>query len=93
MKKLLIISMIILGTVSFARGGSEGEDRQGSFRDYEFNERRDIIEPMEENLERMSRFSPMEWEADKEVTEENFEKYAEFHKDLERSDMGEDSER
>jgi len=93
MKKLLILTMIILGTVSFARGGSPTEDREGSFRDYEYNERRDIVEPMEENLDRLSRFSPLEWQESNEVTEENFKKYEDFHKDLARSDQGENSER
>jgi len=93
MKKLLVVSMIILGTVSFARGGSEAEGSQGSFRDYEFNERRDIVEPMEESLDRLSRFSSVEWESSKEATEENFEKYADFHKDLALSDRAEDSEK
>ena len=72
--------MIILGTVSFAR-------------DYEFNEKRDIAEPVEEQVERLSRYTPLEWQMDKEITEENFEKYADFHKELARSDQGENSER
>lgn len=93
MKKLMIISMMILGTVAFARGGSVDSDRDFSNRDFEFNERRDIVEPMKENIDRMSRFTPAEWAMDKEKTEENLKKYEDFHRDLERSDMGENSQR
>ena len=62
MKKLLILTMVILGTVSFAR-------------DFEYNEKRDIVKPMEENIDRLSRFTPQEWQMDKEATEMNFKKY------------------
>lgn len=80
MKKLLILSMVILGTVSFAR-------------DFEYNEKRDIVKPMEENIDRLSRFTPQEWQMDREATEMNFEKYEDFHRELDRVDKGENSER
>jgi len=80
MKKLLILSMVILGTVSFAR-------------DFTYNAKRDIVEPMEENIERLSRFTPQEWQMDKEATEMNIEKYEDFHRELDRADKGENSER
>lgn len=98
MKKLILLTLIVLGTVSFARGGS-GRDSFGdvgpgdSLRDYEYNERRDIVIPMEENVERLSRFSPYELEIEMIAAEENIEKYPEFHRDLDRSDMGENSDR
>lgn len=95
MKKLILLTLIVLGTVSFARGGS-GRDTFGpgdSLRDYEYNEKRDIVIPMEENIERLSRFTPYELEIENIAAEENIAKYPEFHRDLDRSDMGENSER
>ncbi len=80
MKKLLLLTMLILGVTSFAR-------------DFEYNEKRDIVKPMEENIDRLSRFTPQEWQMDKEATEMNFKKYEDFHKELERTDKGEESER
>ncbi len=80
MKKLILLSLIVLGTVSFAR-------------DYTFNERRDIVKPIEENVERMSRFTPDEWmNLDMETTE-NFVKYEYFHWELDRMDKGENTNR
>jgi len=48
---------------------------------------------MEENLDRLSRFTPQEWQMDKEATEMNIKKYEDFHKELDRADKGEESER
>lgn len=98
MKKLILLTLIVLGTVSFARGGS-GRETFGnigpgdSLRDYEYNEKRDIVIPMEENIERLSRFSPYELEIENIAAEQNIAKYPDFHRDLDRSDMGENSER
>ena len=80
MKKLILLSLIVLGTVSFSR-------------DYTFNERRDIVKPIEENVERMSRFTPDEWmNLDMETTE-NVVKYEYFHWELDRMDKGENTNR
>ena len=72
--------MVVLSCLSFAR-------------DYERNEMRDIVKPMEGNIDRLSRFTPQEWQLDKEEAEINFKKYENFHKDLERSGKGEESKR
>ena len=72
--------MVILGVTSFAR-------------DFEYNEKRDVVKPMEENVERLSRFTPQEWQMDKEATEMNIKKYEDFHKELDRADKCEESER
>ena len=79
MKKLMIM-MVVLGSVAFGR-------------DLTYNEKRDIINPMEETIDRMSRFTPMELELADTLRDENIKKYPEFHRDLGRSDQGENSER
>lgn len=80
MKKLMLLAFIVLSIGSFAR-------------DYDTNEKRDIIYPMFENSGRMSRFSDSELELEIAATNRNIEKYADFHRDLERSHMGENSKR
>lgn len=80
MKKILLLMMVILGVTSFAR-------------DFEYNEKRDIVKPVEEQVERLSRFTPQEWQLEKEETEKNFEKYEDFHRELDRADRGEESQR
>ena len=80
MKKLMLLSMIVLSSIGFAR-------------DYEYNEKRDIVIPMEESIDRMSRFSSMDLKIEQVKAEENIAKYADFHRELDRSDMGENSER
>lgn len=95
MKKLILLTLIILGTVSFARGGSSNNSDNNFFsgRDFEYNEKRDIVEPMEQNIDRLSRLSPYEFELDKIAAEENMKKYEDFHNELDRMDMGEESQR
>jgi len=78
MKKMLLVGMLVVSGLSFGR-------------DYEYNEKRDIVKPVQEQQERLNRYSPLEWQMDKEVTEKNFEKYSEFHRDLERMDRGHDN--
>ncbi len=76
MKKLLLVSMLVLGGISsFAR-------------DNTYNERRDIVKPVEENIDKMSRYTHEEWQQDKELTKENIQKYSEFHRELEEMDRG-----
>ena len=48
---------------------------------------------MEENIERMSRMNGAELMFETETVNENFKKYEKFHKYLENSDHGENSER
>ena len=62
-------------------------------RDYEYNERRDIVIPMEEQWEKLKKLSPEEWAIEKELMRINMERYKKFHWELERSDKGENSER
>ncbi len=80
MKTLILILMTTLITLSFAR-------------DYEYNERRDIVKPMEEQWEKLKKLTPEEWAIEKELMRINIEKYKDFHWELDRSDKGENSER
>lgn len=80
MKALILILMTTLTSVTFAR-------------DYEYNERRDIVKPMEEQWERLKKLTPEEWAIEKELMRLNIEKYKKFHWELDRSDKGENSER
>jgi len=75
MKKLLLITMMVVGAVSYGR-------------DFEYNERRDVVEVSNEQVERMSRFTEAEWNLERSVAKENFENYIEFHKELETMDRG-----
>jgi len=76
MKKLLLVSMLVLGSLSsFAR-------------DNTYNERRDIVKPVEQNMDKMSRYSHEEWEQDIEVTRGNIQNYSEFHRELDTMDRG-----
>lgn len=85
--------LLILSSLTLARGGSETSDRGHSSRDYEYNEMRDIVIPMMEQWERYKNMTPEEREEENRLRDENIAKYPEFHRDLDRSDMGEDSER
>ena len=67
--------MMVVGAVSYGR-------------DFEHNERKDIVKVSSEQVERMSRFTEDEWNLERSITEENFENYMEFHKDLEAMDRG-----
>lgn len=80
MKILVLGFFILLGIQPLAR-------------DYEYNERRDIVIPMNEQWERIQNMTPEEWEEEKRIRDENMERYARFHWELERSDKGENSER
>lgn len=62
-------------------------------RDCESNESRDTVKPIENQQERLSRYTPVEWRLDKEITRENFERYTEFHRELASSDQDENSNR
>jgi len=77
MKRMLLVGMLVVSGLSFGR-------------DYEYNEKRDIVKPVQEQQERLNRYSSLDWEMDKEVTENNLETYSEFHRDLERMDRGHD---
>ena len=72
MKKLMIM-MVVLGSVAFGR-------------DLTYNEKRDVVKPVQEQQERLNRYSSLDWKMDKEVTEKNFDIYSEFHRDLENMD-------
>jgi len=80
MKKLVMVMVLMLGTLAFGR-------------DYEYNENRDIVKPIEKQQDRLSRYTQMEWKLDQGITEGNFERYAEFHRELASSDQGENSNR
>jgi len=80
MKTTILILMTILTSFSFGR-------------DYEYNERRDIVIPMEEQWEKLKKLTPEEWAIEKELMRINMERYKKFHWELERSDKGENSER
>lgn len=80
MKTTIFILMTILTSFSFGR-------------DYEYNERRDIVKPMEEQWEKLKKLTPEEWAIEKELMRLNIEKYKDFHWELDRSDKGENSER
>ncbi len=80
MKKLLLVGILVLSGLSFAR-------------DFTYNERRDIINPIEENVDRMSRFTPDEWMNLEMETAENLVKYDYFHWELDRMDKGENTQR
>jgi len=75
MKKLLLVAMVVVGAISYGR-------------DFEHNERRDILEVSSEQVERMSRFTEEEWNLERSVAKENLENYMEFHKELEAMDRG-----
>jgi len=80
MKTLILILTITLAIPSLGR-------------DYEYNERRDIVIPMEEQWKKLKELTSEEWEVEKELMRINMEKYRDFHWELERSDRGENSER
>lgn len=80
MKTLILILTIALAMPSLGR-------------DYEYNERRDIVNPMEEQWKKLKELTSEEWEIEKELMRINMEKYRDFHWELERSDRGENSER
>jgi len=78
MKKMLLVGVLVVSGLSFGR-------------DYEYNEKRDIVKPVQEQQERLNRYSTLEWQMDKEVTEKNFETYSEFHRELDNMDRGSDN--
>jgi len=78
MKKLLLVTMMVVGAVSYGR-------------DFDHNERRDIVKVSSEQVERMSRFTEAEWNLERSVAKENFENYMDFHKELETMDRGQES--
>jgi len=80
MKCLIIITFLIAASLSSAR-------------DYEYNEMRDIVIPMMEQWERYKNMTPEERREENRLRDENMKKYSEFHRELERSDRGENSER
>lgn len=80
MKTLIFILMLVLTFTALGR-------------DYEYNERRDILIPMEEQWNKFKELTPEEWAIEKELMRLNIEKYEKFHWELERSDKGENSER
>ena len=80
MKKLLLVGMLVLSGLSFAR-------------DYTHNEKRDIVAPMEEMQERASRLSQDQFNLEGASIEANIEKYSGFHSDLDNMDRGENSQR
>lgn len=80
MKYLVLIIFLIAASLS-------------SGRDYEYNERRDILIPMMEQWERYKNMTPEERREENRIRDENMKKYSEFHWELERSDRGENSER
>ena len=77
MKKILLIGMLVISGLSFAK-------------DYTYNEMRDIVLPAQEQYVRLSRESSQEWLQDKKVAEKNFEVYSQFHNDLAKLDTGND---
>jgi len=77
MKILMTLMILSLSVSAFAR-------------DNDYNERRDIVKPLEENLERLNREGSKEWNIE---SEKNFKNYADFHRELERSERGKESER
>lgn len=78
MKKLLLIAMMVVGAVSYGR-------------DFDHNERRDIVAVGNEQIERMSRFTEAQWNLERSIAEKNFETYMDFHKELETMDRGHES--
>ena len=77
MKKMLLVGMFLISGLSFAR-------------DYTYNEMRDIVIPAQEQHERLSRETSHDWALDNEKANENFERYSQFHKDLDNMDRGRD---
>lgn len=80
MKKMILLGILTLGINSLGR-------------DYDFNERRDIIIPIIENTERMSRFTPEEMDIEAAAAEENIDRYQDFHEALDRAHMSEKLDR
>lgn len=93
MKRLIIFILLIVGSITFARGGSSGPGREDSFRDHEYNEMRDIVIPMMEQWERYKNMTPEERMEENRLRDENMAKYPEFHEELERATIGEESMR
>ena len=75
MKKILLVAMMVVSAVSFGR-------------DYEFNERRDIVEINQSQIERLSRLTEVEWDSEKAAAKANYERYASFHHELDTMDRG-----
>lgn len=76
MKKVLLMAMMVVGAVSYGR-------------DFDHNEKRDIVDVNRAQIERMSRFTDAEWSNEKSEIEANFVKYADFHMELDTMDRGE----
>ncbi len=76
MKKLLLMLMMVVGAVSFGR-------------DFDHNEKRDIVDVNRAQIERLSRYTDADWSSDKAEIEANFTRYADFHSELDTMDRGE----
>jgi len=76
MKKVLLMAMMVVGAVSYGR-------------DFEHNEKRDIVDVNRAQVERMSRFTDAEWSNEKSEIEANFTRYEDFHMELDTMDRGE----
>ena len=68
-----MIMMVVLGSAAFGR-------------DLTYNEKRDVVKPVQEQQERLNRYSSLDWKMDKEIAEKNFDTYSEFHRDLDNMD-------
>ena len=75
MKKVLLIALVVVGAVSYGR-------------DFDRNERRDIVAVGYEQAEKMNRLTEAEWNLEGSIWEENFKNYRDFHKELETMDKG-----
>ncbi len=78
MKNLILLGMLALSIVSFGR-------------DYEYNEVRDIVAPINAELERISRLSDEQLYIEGSISAENIQKYNDFHTELERMERGSES--
>ncbi len=76
MKKLLLVAMMVVGAVSFGR-------------DFDHNEKRDIVDVNRVQVERMSRYTDADWSSGRAEIEANFTRYADFHRELDNMDRGE----
>ncbi|GLI54941.1 hypothetical protein PM10SUCC1_04560 [Propionigenium maris DSM 9537] len=76
MKKVLLMLMMVVGAVSFGR-------------DFDYNEKRDIVDVNRAQVERLSRYTDTDWSSDKAEIEANFTRYADFHRELDTMDRGE----
>ena len=78
MKRILLVGMLVISGLSFGR-------------DFTYNETRDIVQPAQEQQERVSRYNSSEWATANEQTKENLETYSQFHSELANMDRGHDN--